>query len=161
MNRVAWCSINWIWLANKTLLSVLKGITPGSGASSSTPWFHVFCNAHIGWNSYFSNVNFPLQCCHLKMSLREDSEGREDISGIISCSVRRCLSDLVHDMPPCFSVSCSRSFQTPVCLNVWLPVCASRPYLFPSFSFCLLLYCTLTTRSWQQKRVCCMYIFSH
>lgn len=39
----------------------------------------------------------------------ESTEGRErdDISCIISCSAKRCLSDLVHDMPPCFSVSSS------------------------------------------------------
>lgn len=79
------------------------------------------------------------------MSLGEDSEGRGDISGITSCSARRCLSDLVHDMPPCFSVSCSRCFQTPVCLTA----CLSPPYLFPSFSFCLLLSCTAC--SWQQR----------
>lgn len=142
MNRVARCSINWIWLANKSSLSAPKGSLQGHGPHPPHLHSMVFCN---GWNSYFSNVNFPLRRCHLKMSLGEDSEGRGDISGITSCSARRCLSDLVHDMPPCFSVSCSRCFQTPVCLTA----CLSPPYLFPSFSFCLLLSCTAC--SWQQR----------
>ena len=73
---------------------------------------------------------------------REAEGEREDISCIISCSSTRCLSDLVHDMPPCFSVSSSLallylipSLHPPVSLTdahfICLPVFPSQLYLFP------------------------------
>lgn len=73
---------------------------------------------------------------------REAEREREDISCIISCSSTRCLSDLVHDMPPCFSVSSSLallylipSLHPPVSLTdahfICLPVFPSQLYLFP------------------------------
>lgn len=71
---------------------------------------------------------------------REAEREREDISCIISCSSTRCLSDLVHDMPPCFSVSSSLallylilSLHPPVSLTdahfICLPVFPSQLYL--------------------------------
>ena len=76
---------------------------------------------------------------------------REDISCIISCSSKRCLSDLVHDMPPCFSVS---SFRLSVCLSfsliLFLSVCLSF-YLFPTIFIPLLSYHPPTACSWQQR----------
>lgn len=60
--------------------------------------------------------------------LGECREGeREDISCIISCSSKRCLSDLVHDMPPCFSVSSSLAllYMIPsLCLPVFPHRCS-------------------------------------
>lgn len=82
-------------------------------------------------------VKFKLQQCQLPsaaLSLTAQSlestesereRKREDISCIISCSAKRCLSDLVHDMPPCFSVSSSLALlyailSLPVFLTIFL-----------------------------------------
>lgn len=69
-------------------------------------------------------VKFILQQCQLPSAVlsltahgSESAEGeRQDISCIISSSAKRCLSDLVHDMPPCFSVSSPWRFYTQLCL---------------------------------------------
>lgn len=68
---------------------------------------------------------------------RERVREREDISCIISCSAKRCLSDLVHDMPPRFSVYSFLALlyvNLSLCLSVCLS-CWSTFYL----SVCVLL----------------------
>lgn len=94
---------------------------------------------------------------------REAEREREDISCIISCSSTRCLSDLVHDMPPCFSVSSSLallylipSLHPPVSLTdahfICLPVFPSQLYLFPCMFIRIFSHRAPTACSWQQRR---------
>lgn len=87
-NRVAQCLINWIWLANKTLPCAPEGSLRGQGPgpwSRQTASIPCFLQNTNGWNSYFSNVNFPLQSCHLQhMAQRVQRErARERKTGYI------------------------------------------------------------------------------
>ena len=113
------------------------------------PRFRVFHKTQMGEihtsamsTSLCSAVTYSTGLGECRQSERE----REDISCIISCSAKRCLSDLVHDMPPCFSVSSSLALLymfLSLCLPVFLtdalfiglPVFPSLFYMFPSIFF--------------------------
>lgn len=83
-------------------------------------------------------------------------ECREDISCIISCSSKRCRSDLVDDMPSCFSVSyCLALLYTILSLTDALFICLrvspSQLYLFSSMFISLFSYHIPTVSTWQQR----------
>lgn len=159
-NRVAQGLINWIWLANKTLPSAPEGTFRGQGPSpwsrqtASIPCFPQNTN---GWNSYFSNVNFPLQRCHLQHRPRRVQRGRErgyilyhflffQAMSFWPCSwyASMLLSILltgafIHD-----SVSLSACLSSPM---LSLSVCLLSTCFAPCLS--LFSYHTPTACSWQ------------
>lgn len=125
--------INWIWLANKKQRTAPEGSSrgrPGVEGRPSDPdsLNSVFLAKHKWLKFILNQCQVPSAALSLRAQVSESTETeREDISCIISCSAKRCLSDLVHDTPPCFSVSSSLALFYGFCLSVCLCVCSLYP----------------------------------
>lgn len=130
--------INWIWLANKKQRTAPEGSSrgrPGVEGRPSDPdsLNSVFLAKHKWLKFILNQCQVPSAALSLRAQVSESTETeREDISCIISCSAKRCLSDLVHDTPPCFSVSSSLALFYGV-LSLCVSVCLLSLSVFLSF----------------------------